>query len=526
MTPASHRHALAVLCVLLIAPATRGKESPGGHYCTDINIVVASESIDLWVDHDKSTFDFRGTGLATLPFCPGNQYIPTETSTGMLATLDMTNPSPCLIHEMRHLGTAALDNPPIDVCGCRVPSRGMERHRATLRSCGVASDARSRPAFAMKAFTTPKKDGRTARLVLDARPLNDAMRRPPSMDLPRLRDFIAEVERHRFAMQCDGVSYFYQFPVDASISRYFGIGMKGCDMLLNVLCMGWSWAPCIAQRASNVLVRDLGLAWVDNFLVLGGTLDEAERNVAVFRKRAQAARVEVRAEGDDALWQFAEVFGGAVWATDILAVPRCHFAALLSFAGRLGGRMVGAAAPVWDEVVDVPPSARRELGALRKIVRENPWVVGGVPEDTGSVLWTDASSRAWAALLEAEGRFVDGRQGVFAGPDADAHINLKEMLAFAEGVVRLCWAPGAQRCRIDNAAVVGAVAKGSSSSYAANRVLSRSLRVAGRRGIVLRPDWVPSGGQLADPYTRGTSLPRFPAQLPLPRSRATPFDLF
>ncbi|KAJ9434789.1 hypothetical protein DIPPA_30564 [Diplonema papillatum] len=147
------------------------------------------------------------------------------------------------------------------VGGCRVPSRGMERHRATLRSCGVASDARSRPAFAMKAFTTPKKDGRTARLVLDARPLNDAMRRPPSMDLPRLRDFIAEVERHRFAMQCDGVSYFYQFPIDASISRYFGIGMKGCDMLLNVLCMGWSWAPCIAQRASNVLVRDLGLAW-------------------------------------------------------------------------------------------------------------------------------------------------------------------------------------------------------------------------------------------------------------------------
>ncbi|KAJ9473412.1 putative RNA helicase SDE3 [Diplonema papillatum] len=383
----------------------------------------------------------------------------------------------------------------------------------------------------MKAFTTPKKDGRTARLVLDARPLNDAMRRPPSMDLPRLRDFIAEVERHRFAMQCDGVSYFYQFPVDASISRYFGIGMKGCDMLLNVLCMGWSWAPCIAQRASNVLVRDLGLAWVDNFLVLGGTLDEAERNVAVFRKRAQAARVEVRAEGDDALWQvrsrfvcvgvefdlaaetqrhrldpawaerwvdgsgmtavlsgratarqFAEVFGGAVWATDILAVPRCHFAALLSFAGRLGGRMVGAAAPVWDEVVDVPPSARRELGALRKIVRENPWVVGGVPEDTGSVLWTDASSRAWAALLEAEGRFVDGRQGVFAGPDADAHINLKEMLAFAEGVVRLCWAPGAQRCRIDNAAVVGAVAKGSSSSA------SRGGRT---RGKALKKDTKP-----------------------------------
>ncbi|KAJ9439834.1 hypothetical protein DIPPA_21349 [Diplonema papillatum] len=443
--------------------------------------------------------------------------------------------------------------------GCRVPSRGMERHRDAMRSCGVASDAHVRPVFAMKAFTTPKKDGRTSRLVLDARPLNDAMYGPPSMDLPNIRDFINEVKRHRFAMQCDGVSYFYQFPIHASISRYFGIGMKGCDMLLHVLCMGWSWAPCIAQRASNVLVRDLGLAWVDNFLVLGGSLDEAQRNVAVFRERTQAARVEVRAEGGGALWevcsrfvcvgvefdlaaetqrhrldpswaerwvdgsgmtavlsgratarQFAEVFGGAVWATDILAIPRCHFAALLSFAGRLGGRMVGAAAHSWDEVIDVPPSTRRELGALRKTVHG---FVGGTAEDSGSVLWTDASSWAWAALLEAEGRLVDGRQGVFAGPDAGAHINLKEMWALAEGVVRLCWAPGAQRCRVDNAAVVGAVAKGSSSSYAANRLLSRTIRAADRRKIVLCPGWVPSGEQQADPYTRGASLPRFPAPL-------------
>ncbi|KAJ9457540.1 hypothetical protein DIPPA_15823 [Diplonema papillatum] len=324
--------------------------------------------------------------------------------------------------------------------GRREPSRGMERHRDAMRSCGVASDARVRPVFAMKAFTTPKKDGRTSRLVLDARPLNDAMYGP-----------ICRTSA-------------------TSSTRSSGIVLP-CSVTRHRLDPSW------AER------------WVD-----GGGM------TAVLSGRATAR-------------QFAEVFGGAVWATDILAIPRCHFAALLPFAGRLGGRMGDAAAHSWDEVIDVPPSTRRELGALRKIVRENPWVVGGVPEDTGSVLWTDASSRAWAALLEAEGRFVDGRQGVFAGPDADAHINLKEMLAFAEGVVRLCWAPGAQRCRIDNAAVVGAVAKGSSSSYAANRVLSRSLRVAERRRIVLCPGWVPSGEQQADPYTREASLPRFPAPL-------------
>ncbi|KAJ9434829.1 hypothetical protein DIPPA_13320, partial [Diplonema papillatum] len=440
--------------------------------------------------------------------------------------------------------------------GCRLRSRGMEGHRGAMRSFGVAEDAGSRPVFAMKAFTTAKKDGRSARLVLDARPLNDAMQRPPAMDLPAIHGFVREVKRHRYAMQCDGVSYFYQFPVHASISRYFGIGMNGRDMLLRVLCMGWSWAPCIAQRASNVLVQGLGLAWVDNFLVLGGTRDEAEQKVATFRDRAAAARVEVRAEGGDTLWevqtrfvcvgiefdlaadeqrhrldpawaskwaaaggmkavlagkatarQFASVFGGAVWATDILGVPRCHFAALLAFAGRLGSRMAEAELQAWDDIMDVPPSVRREIGALRKVVVENAWV-GGDAAENGEVLWTDASSREWAALVEAGGEFVDGAQGVFDGPFAGVHINVKEMWALAEGVVRLCWTPGRQQCRVDNATVVGAVCKGSSSSYAANRILSRAIRVAERRRIVLCPGWVPSGGQLADPYTRGTSLPR------------------
>ncbi|KAJ9449640.1 Retrovirus-related Pol polyprotein from transposon 17.6 [Diplonema papillatum] len=446
--------------------------------------------------------------------------------------------------------------------GFEAVSRDMERHRNSMKAFGVADDAQVPPLFAMRAFTTPKKDGKTSRLVVDARPINAAMDRPPPMDLPRMRELVADVKRHRYAMQCDGKSYFYQFPLDAGISRYFGIGMKGRHMQMRALCMGWSWAPCIAQRASNVLVRGLGLAWLDNFLVLGQTRGEAERRVAEFRGRIEEARVEVHPEGGGRLWEvtsrfvcvgvefdleaeaqrhrldpawvgrwtgsgalrrvladrasardFAEVFGGAIWATGILSIPRCHFAALLSFASRVGGRMAGEDADAWERGVTVTPSVRRELGALRRMVERNEWVGKGGEDAHEEALWTDASSWAWAALVEVGNMAVDGRQGVFGCDLSSAHINLKEMWALAEGVTQMCWTPGTTTCRVDNAAVVGAVAKGSSSSFVANRVLSRILRIAERRRITLRPQWVPSAEQLADPYTRGVRLPDFPVPL-------------
>ncbi|KAJ9461832.1 hypothetical protein DIPPA_22630, partial [Diplonema papillatum] len=87
--------------------------------------------------------------------------------------------------------------------GFEAVSRDMERHRNSMKAFGVADDAQVPPLFVMRAFTTPKKDGKTSRLVVDARPINAAMDRPPPMDLPRMQELIAEVKRHRYAMQCD-----------------------------------------------------------------------------------------------------------------------------------------------------------------------------------------------------------------------------------------------------------------------------------------------------------------------------------
>eukprot|EP00754_Rhynchopus_humris_P044440 Rhum_TRINITY_DN4159_c1_g1::Rhum_TRINITY_DN4159_c1_g1_i1::g.13212::m.13212 len=177
------------------------------------------------------------------------------------------------------------------------PSPGMRRHAGDLLKFGVARCGGRPPRVLLPAFTVPKKNG-TARLVLDGRRLNEAMARPPPMQLPRLAELIREVKGHAWASLADGVAYFYQFPLHREVSEFFGmsLGRSRADpapavLALSVLCMGWSWAPCVAQRASRVLTRGLGLAWVDNFIILGGSRAEAAARVATFRARCGAANV-------------------------------------------------------------------------------------------------------------------------------------------------------------------------------------------------------------------------------------------
>ena len=63
---------------------------------------------------------------------------------------------------------------------------------------------------------------------------------------------------------------------------------RGNDLLelcLACLPMGWSWAPAYGQRTSNVLVDDIGKAWVDNAILAAKTKAQLLHNVAQFRDR-------------------------------------------------------------------------------------------------------------------------------------------------------------------------------------------------------------------------------------------------
>ena len=55
--------------------------------------------------------------------------------------------------------------------------------------------------------------------------------------------------------------------------------------------MGFSCAPCIAQRIAKTLLADHGVAWVDNFFVLGTSLEDFNDHRTEFLKRVDAANL-------------------------------------------------------------------------------------------------------------------------------------------------------------------------------------------------------------------------------------------
>jgi hypothetical protein len=144
----------------------------------------------------------------------------------------------------------------------------------------------------------PKKDG-SGRLVLDGRPLNDLMVPPPPMAVERMPDIIRTILRMKKAFVLDATSFFYQIEIHPHIAPFFGVdlrharGPKSYRMCLSVLCMGWSYAPAIAQAVSNTFIRNLfAVAFVDNFVVDESAYEE-------FRARCEKYECEVHllAEG-------------------------------------------------------------------------------------------------------------------------------------------------------------------------------------------------------------------------------------
>jgi len=134
-----------------------------------------------------------------------------------------------------------------------------------------------------------KKTGEL-RLIQDCRPLNKAMNKPPNMFLPLIHDIIRDVLSSEYVGCADAISMFYQFGLSETIQQYFAVLLSGgrgitLEGRFTRMPMGFSFAPCIGQRCANVLIRDLGRAWVDNFLVMAKTQEQYEKNRATFLER-------------------------------------------------------------------------------------------------------------------------------------------------------------------------------------------------------------------------------------------------
>ena len=118
---------------------------------------------------------------------------------------------------------------------------------------------------ACRYFAVPKFRGSeiTARTIFDGRSLNSCCWKPPPVNIPdpvEVGRFVAHmVETHGENVGlylADFRHYFHQIPVNAEISRFFGVKCGNFAYIWRSLAMGFSWAPFIAQALGIGLLAE------------------------------------------------------------------------------------------------------------------------------------------------------------------------------------------------------------------------------------------------------------------------------
>eukprot|EP01060_Flectonema_neradi_P016803 TRINITY_DN2343_c0_g2_i6.p1 TRINITY_DN2343_c0_g2~~TRINITY_DN2343_c0_g2_i6.p1 ORF type:complete len:999 (-),score=37.81 TRINITY_DN2343_c0_g2_i6:34-3030(-) len=441
----------------------------------------------------------------------------------------------------------------------RGTSRHMLRFAETLETWGIITKSQSAEAV-LPFFTIPKSNG-FLRPVVDGRKINVLQERPPDMKLKPIQDLLSFILQKRWFLQHDGKSWFYQFPIHSDIRPFFALHLAGARgkfvrYNLNVLPMGWSFAPAIAHRASLVLTEGLeATAWVDNFLFASDTRQSLLKNNEAFLQRCQLVGAELKEAEDhgtpmqvfDALgihfdliperqryrmtekWRksffekvewhlfqkgdvtircFYKIMGSVVWYCYVSGHRLCRFPCILDFLRQTAREVANLPTEVYDQHVALPTRVREEILKAAKTIEENPWIYRSIVLQEWH-LWSDASQTRWAAILIINGAEYFG-QGNFT-EKCPGHIYFKELIAAYQVLVfALSSAPRHTKMSmyIDNLPVVKSIKKGHSSATVANHVLEALLAKSEIRDTVVNPIWVPSSEQRADVYTRTELIPR------------------
>ena len=94
------------------------------------------------------------------------------------------------------------------------------------------------------------------RVILNARRVNKAFKKPTRFKLPSVEELISIMfafEDPNYVVG-DFRHWFYQLSTNRRLRRMFGVKCGNLERLLNVVPMGWSWAPRIAQAITMMIV--------------------------------------------------------------------------------------------------------------------------------------------------------------------------------------------------------------------------------------------------------------------------------
>lgn len=442
-------------------------------------------------------------------------------------------------------------------------SRFMIHHEDSLCDMGIlepADDSDGPVSVFLPLFTVRKKSG-DLRLIQDGRELNKLFERPEHMCLPTIHEVINRVLDSSYVSQCDAVSYFYQFGLDHEVRKYFSARLAGArgifhDFQMTSMPMGWSHAPLIAQRSSNVLVRDLGVAWVDNFFILGNDKVSFENNKEMFLRRAREVNLELDSEELPPLTEiealgvhfdlinkryrmepaWAEkagqrlenilcqekitvldlyvLSGTLTWRCHVVNRRLCNLPHIFQSLGKVA-QQVTSGTKQWSSVIELTEDFVKEARSEIKLLSENPWVFRQVKSDPTAEVWSDASDKYWAFLLFERDSLVYGRQG---NTKEELHIYYSELSA-ALGAIMAAKRRGHKSIRVyvDNAPAAHALRRGVSSNFRACKWLAYV------QDLELEVIWVSTRQQLADKYTRKRVDDDKPP--PIPRTGTKKSDL-
>ena len=154
--------------------------------------------------------------------------------------------------------------------------------------------------FALPSFKVPKKNPKEARLITDCREINERLKifTDERMNIPRLHTLMHWGTQYPVIWSIDANAYFFQFKLKGKPALWFPLRATNKrgefeSFMLRKLPMGFSLAPIIAQRSSNLVIEECtakfsarGLdckaaAWVDNFIIFAQTPEVAKEAMAI-----------------------------------------------------------------------------------------------------------------------------------------------------------------------------------------------------------------------------------------------------
>lgn len=387
-------------------------------------------------------------------------------------------------------------------------------------------------------FKVPKKNG-TSRLIADCRIINSSLSEDAEMPLEDIRKVLDDILSCKYKCQYDGTGYFHQFPLENGAQKSFPVRIgqmrgKFSTGHLQVLPMGFKYAPSIAQKTSILLLKSvldqypdvICHAWIDNFMFASDDRIKLVEACRKFEKVCEEANVKVSLTSsigetitilgtkitaeymapEESMISKLKVdlttppcsrrvlykkIGRALWvAHSVGRVPLCMWEEVLSIMSEIGKQV--AVEKTWDKLVEqqhIDSIAKFTAKAI-EMKRDKDQVKKDRTSQRGHRWYSDATPTG-AGIIRSGSKDEGWSLG-----SQKTDIFISELLAMATAA----WQEKEAVIVGDNKAAVRSILKGSSRSRAANIILRKIY--ASEKGPA-SAGWVPTHAQPADKLSRG-----------------------